>query len=132
MALFGTKKKDTSKTVAAPATPKKAKATQVEKAAVKIDVKNIAGNAAIIIRPRITEKSGMLSQVGVYTFEVSKSANKNSVLSAIKSLYKIEAVKVAIINTPSRNVFIRGRRGVVPGVRKALVTVKKGDKIEFV
>ena len=88
--------------------------------------------ASAILRPRITEKSGVLSQSGIYTFEVATDATKASITRAVKVLYKVTAVKVAIVNLPSRNVFINGRRGVVPGVRKAMVTVKKGDKIDFV
>lgn len=85
-----------------------------------------------IIRPRITEKSGMLSQGGIYTFEITTNANKQTISDAVKSLYKVQPVRVAIINSPSKNVFVKGRRGVVSGVRKAIVTLKKGDKIDFV
>jgi len=85
-----------------------------------------------IIRPRITEKSGLLSQSGVYTFEVSDNATKSEVTKAIKKLYKVTPVKVAIINLPMKNVFVRGKRGTVSGVKKALVTVKKGEKIDFI
>jgi len=85
-----------------------------------------------IIRPRITEKSGLLSQNGVYTFEVSKNINKHGISKAIFSLYKVVPTKVAIINLPSKNVFVRGKKGVVTGKRKAIVTLKKGDKIDFV
>ncbi len=91
------------------------------------------GTAAdVIIRPRITEKSGVLSQSGVYTFEVKTSANKQTVAKAIKALYKVTPTKITMINQPAKNVFVKGRRGVVSGFRKALVTVKKGDKIDFV
>jgi large subunit ribosomal protein L23 len=143
MALFGSKKK----VEAAPEAPKKekvVKAAAKAPKAVKSPSKAVAvagstssgtsafNSSAVILRPRITEKSGVLSQGGVYTFEVTLSANKNSVASAIKSLYKVTPVKVAILNNPAKNVFVRGRHGVVAGVRKALVTLKKGDKIEFV
>ena len=74
----------------------------------------------------------MLSQIGVYTFEVTKFANKSSISQAVKALYKVTPVKIAIANLPARNVFVKGRRGVVAGVRKALVTLKAGEKIEFV
>lgn len=124
MALFGTKKKEI-KTDA----PKKAVAIVADKSVSSVTNFNLA---SVILRPRITEKSGFLSQTGVYTFEVTKGANKNSVMQAVKSLYKVVPTKVAMLNNPARNVFIRGRRGVVPGVRKALVTLKKGDKIDFV
>lgn len=86
----------------------------------------------IIIRPRITEKSGLLSQAGVYTFEVSKDATKPQITKAIKKLYKVTPVKVAVVNLPTKNVFVRGKRGTVSGIRKALVTVKKGEKIDFI
>ncbi len=143
MALFGSKKKEIKTTDAPKASKavsaKPVKATKVAKpaktTAVAVAPAVGAGSlnmAGVILRPRITEKSGMLSQMGVYTFEVTKGANKNSVGSAVKSLYKVTPIKIAILNNPARNVFIRGRRGVVPGVRKALVTLKKGDKIDFV
>ena len=85
-----------------------------------------------VIRPRITEKSGLLSQTGVYTFEVGRSANKHSIAKAFKALYKITPVKVAVMNAPSKAVFLRGKKGRVAGFRKALVTLKEGEKIDFV
>ncbi len=88
--------------------------------------------ASVIIRPRITEKSGVMSQSGVYTFEISKNSNKAMVKKAFVTLYKVQPVRVAIVNTPAKNVFVRGRRGVVSGIKKAVVTVKKGEKIDFV
>ncbi|MDE1975300.1 MAG: 50S ribosomal protein L23 [Patescibacteria group bacterium] len=85
-----------------------------------------------VVRPRITEKSGILSQGGVYTFEVANGANKPAIAKTVAALYKVTPVKIAIINGPSRRVFVRGKRGVVPGIRKAVVTVKKGEKIDFI
>jgi len=95
-------------------------------------VEIISGHANVILRPHITEKSGMLSQTGKYTFQVMKNANKQSIARAIQVLYKITPAHITLLNQPARNVFVRGRRGVVPGLRKAIVTVKKGDKIDFV
>ena len=152
MSLFGSKKKTTSSTIPSKGAVdvrnkvlevketkvvRPTKAKKVEKAVAVVAtstapitvLNNLAG---AILRPRITEKSGLLSQGGVYTFEVAKNANKNSVAQAIKTLYKVIPVRVAILNNPAKNVFVRGRRGVVPGVRKALVTLKKGEKIDFV
>lgn len=88
--------------------------------------------AGAIIRPHITEKSGLLSQSGVYTFQITENANKNAVSKAIKTLYKVVPIKVAVANLPARKVFVKGRWGSVSGVRKAMVTLKKGDKIDFV
>lgn len=91
-----------------------------------------SNNASVIIRPRVTEKSGILSQGGVYTFEVTKDANKSMVSKAVIALYKVNPVRVAMVNTPVKNVFVKGRRGTVAGIRKAIVTLKKGEKIDFV
>ncbi|MDQ2933121.1 MAG: 50S ribosomal protein L23 [bacterium] len=141
MAIFGTKKNKEVSASTKVTADKKAKAVKAVKAAkapaekktkaVSTGTEVFPGNGAII-RPRITEKSGMLSQIGVYTFEVEKNATKASISRAVVGLYKVTPVKVAIINLPDRKIVMRGRRGVIPGVRKALVTVKKGDKIEFV
>lgn len=87
----------------------------------------------IIIRPRITEKSGIMSESArIYTFEVSRDASKDSVHRAVKNIYKVEPVKVRIVNLPEKRVFVRGKRGVKPAIKKAMVYLKEGDKIEFI
>ncbi len=139
MALFGSKKK--TETVDAPVKavnaaagkPKAVKAPKIEKAVAVPAVPVVVGSyASAILRPRVTEKSGLLSQGGVYTFEVVGDANRNAIASAVKALYKVIPTKIAIINSPAKKVFVRGRRGTVSGIRKALVTLKKGDTIDFV
>jgi len=89
-------------------------------------------SSSSIIRPHITEKSGLLSQNGIYTFVINAKANKDSVAKAVKSLFKVTPVRIAITNNPAKKVFVRGKRGTVSGIRKAVVTLKKGDKIDFV
>lgn len=134
MALFGSKK--TKKEVASAA-PKAAKKTVSKKstAVAKVETISTATNDSsvqVIIRPHITEKSGIASQGGVYTFIVDNGANKPVIAKAIKSLYKVTPIKITVVNLPAKNVFVRGKRGVVSGMRKAVVTLKKGDKIDFV
>lgn len=86
-----------------------------------------------IIRPRITEKSGTLGEsLNIYTFEVSKNSTKHSIANEIKTLYKVTPSKVSIINLPARKVFVRGKKGTQSSVKKAMVYLKKGDKIDFV
>jgi large subunit ribosomal protein L23 len=137
MALFGLKKTtQREERGEKKASGVKASASKAKKAAKTPVVMSTASassfNTNVIIRPRITEKSGLLSQNGIYTFEVSKNANKAMVAGAIASLFKVTPIRVAIINLPAKHVIVRGRRGVVSGVRKAVVTLKKGDKIDFV
>ena len=134
MAIFGTKKNKEEKAVPAA---KLVKAVKAAKPAKAVAVRSAApaaaiADASVILRPRVTEKSGLLSQSGVYTFEVTKSADKQSVAKAVKSLYKVSPARVAIINLHAKKVFVKGRHGTVAGIRKAMVTLKKGDKIDFV
>ncbi len=105
---------------------KKAKSTKTE---AKVDEVKSDG---VIIAPRVAEKSALLSDKGVYTFVVEKNATKVTVAHAIKNKYKVKPIKVNITNLPAKNVFVRGKWGRKGGVKKAVVFLKKGDKIEFI
>jgi len=85
----------------------------------------------IILRPRITEKSGIMNEkLNLYTFEVAKNATKPAIAKAIKTLYKVTPLKIRTINLPRKRVFVRGTHGAQSAVKKALIYLKKGDKIE--
>jgi large subunit ribosomal protein L23 len=84
----------------------------------------------IIIKPHVAEKSTLLKEKGVYLFKVSSQANKIMVKRAIRETYGIVPRKINIVNIPSKKIFIRRRQGTKPGFKKAIVFLKKGDKIE--
>ena len=86
----------------------------------------------LLLRPRVTEKSAALGEQNVYTFDVSPRATKLTVMKAVKELYKVDAVKVAMIRIPAKRVFVRGKWGVKTGGKKALVYLEKRKTIEFV
>jgi large subunit ribosomal protein L23 len=85
----------------------------------------------VILAPHVTEKTTFLSGQRVYVFRVIPKANKIAIKQAIKELYGIEPEKVSIANMPSKTRFSRGRAGVRPGYKKAMVYLKEGDKIEI-
>ena len=87
---------------------------------------------SVIVRPRITEKASMQVEKNVYTFEVSKAANKSSIMQAIRELYKVTPIDVRVVAIPTKSVFSRGKFGTKKGGKKAYVQLAKGDKIEFV
>ena len=88
--------------------------------------------SAVLVRPYIKEKSAILAdEKGTYVFEVAPRSNKIEIAKAVASIYGVTPVRVNIINLPSVRVFVRGKNGVKTGTRKALVTLKKGEKIEF-
>ncbi len=78
---------------------------------------------------RITEKAAIGAEKGIYTFNVSDEATKNEIKKAIKLIYGVEPVRVSTTKITSKTVFRRGKVGVKKGGKKAVVYLKKGDKI---
>lgn len=91
-----------------------------------------AYRADALIRPQMTEKAAILAEKGTYVFEISPKANKCEVADAVRATYKVHPVRVNIINLPRTRVFVRGKHGMTSGIRKALVTLAKGEKIELI
>jgi len=83
----------------------------------------------IIKNPRITEKASFKAEQNVYIFDISPSANKTEIKKAIFSLYKVKPLKVNVLRIPRKNIMSKGKAGVKGGGRKALVYLKKDDKI---
>lgn len=90
----------------------------------------------ILLEYRVTEKAANLSaNFNQYTFEVSPNANRIEVARAVAKVFDVEVVKVNILNKkPKRKVdrSRRGKTGTKGGHKKAIVTLKEGDKIELV
>lgn len=87
---------------------------------------------AIIIKPLLTEKSTESRNQNKYLFEVHKSANKNEVIRALQSLYKVTIIKCNIINVKSKPRRLRTRTfGKTRTWKKAIVTLKQGDSFPF-
>lgn len=95
--------------------------------------KTIKSDTLTLSRPRVTEKATFLAGAKnpVYTFEVPKDTTKAEIIKVFRAKYKIDPVKVNIVNLPTKHVFIRGRLGSKTGVKKALITLKPGEKIEL-
>ena len=85
----------------------------------------------ILRRPLITEKSTVLQAQGKYAFEVASEANKPQIKQAVEKAFKVEvtAVNVMVVTGERR----RLGRWQVPARswKKAIVTLKPGDKIEL-
>jgi len=89
----------------------------------------------IILRPVISEKSMDLTSHQKYTFAVRDTANKMQIKAAVQELFDVTVINVNVSTMKgkekSRNRG-RGRQiGRTPDWKKAVVTVKAGDKIEF-
>ena len=83
---------------------------------------------------RLTEKSNKLSsELGQYTFEVFSDATKHTVAQAVEQTFKVTVRRVNIQNYRGKNKKSRqGRPSIGSDYKKAIVTLKAGDKIELV
>jgi len=129
MALFSRKKKEEEK-------PKPQKAAKEEIAspaggpAVKLPKGEDAGSYRIVLRPHITEKGTALEGQGKYLFRVARSANKPEIKKSVEKLYNVKVEKVHILKTPSKFRQVGKYEGRRPGFKKAIVTLKEGERIE--
>lgn len=85
----------------------------------------------ILIRPIVTEKSMKLTQNGVYTFAVDGNATKPLIAKAVAGKFDVTVLKVNVITVKGKTKQQRKVRKSYKtgGFKKALVQLKKGDKI---
>ena len=84
-----------------------------------------------ILNPLVTEKSTNLSEMNKVVFKVNRLLNKRSVKRSIEKIFKVNVVKVNIINKQSRLKIVKGKKVRVQGYKKAIVTLKKGQNIDL-
>lgn len=89
-------------------------------------------NTAVLVKPVITEKATEQQAQGCYVFEITDRANKFSVKQAIKEIYRVEPIKINIVKTKGKKVRYGRAVGRTKAKKKALVFLKKNDKIEFI
>ena len=84
-----------------------------------------------IISPFVTEKSTNLSEQNKIVFKVPSSANKENLKKNIEKIFKVNVTKINIINKKKRIKMTRGRKVKVSGFKKAIITLKKGQRIDL-
>lgn len=85
----------------------------------------------ILKEPHITEKATDLTKENKYVFRVFPGANKVEVKKAVEDLYGISVLSVRIIRVPSKSRRLGRTMGRKKGYKKAIVKIKKGQKIEL-
>ncbi len=85
----------------------------------------------VLLRPLITEKATDLATMNKYCFEVSKRTNKIEIKKAIKSLYNVDPIDVNIIVNRGNSVRYGKITGKKKKWKKAIITLKQGDKIQL-
>ncbi len=84
-----------------------------------------------ILSPLVTEKTTILSDQNKVVFRVPEGANKKNLKMNIEKIFKVNVTKINIINKQKRTKFTRGRKVQVPGFKKAIITLKKGQSIDL-
>lgn len=146
MAILGNKKttdaKDTKKApVKKAAAPKKeAKVENMQElysttketaTGKKVAATKFDGAHRVLIRPLITEKAANFGVLNKYAFVVTGNSNKVEVAKAVLAVYGVKPVNVNIVCVKGKAVTrgrIKGRRS---DLKKAIVTLKKGDTIQI-
>ena len=84
-----------------------------------------------IISPLVTEKSTNLSEQNKIVFKVPSTSNKKNLKKNIEKIFKVNVIKINIINKQNRLKLTRGRKVKVSGFKKAIITLKKGQSIDL-
>ena len=84
-----------------------------------------------ILSPLVTEKSTNLSEINKVVFKVNSLADKKSIKKSIEKIFKVNVIKINIINKQRRVKIARGKKAKVRGYKKAIITLKKGQNIDL-
>ena len=84
-----------------------------------------------IISPLVTEKSTNLSEQNKIVFKVPSTSNKKNLKKNIEKIFKVNVIKINIINKQNRLKLTRGKKVKVSGFKKAIITLKKGQSIDL-
>ncbi|MDD4921570.1 MAG: 50S ribosomal protein L23 [Bacteroidales bacterium] len=90
----------------------------------------------IIVKPIVTEKmTAITEKLNRYGFRVQPDANKIEIAKAIQEMYNVTVLSVNTLNYRGKNKSRHTKAGMVKGseaaFKKAIVTLKDGDSIDF-
>ena len=85
----------------------------------------------VLRRPLITEKNTALQAENKYAFEVAGEANKNQIKQAVEKAFKVKVTAVNVMTVPGKTRRVGRQQVLTQSWKKAIVTLKPGDKIEL-
>lgn len=84
----------------------------------------------IILSPVITEKATMASEANQVVFKVKRDATKPQIKAAVEQLFNVKVTGVNTLLRKGKTKAFRGVRGVQQDVKKAIVTLADGERID--
>lgn len=95
-------------------------------------VRKTDGNLMSLVKQAwVTERAGDLTKDGKYVFIVDGRATKPEIKKAIESIYDVRVTQVNVINSKGKTKRLGRSMGRTSRARKAIVTLKKGQKIDI-
>jgi len=89
----------------------------------------------VLKKPLVTEKVSDLNEKGKYGFVVDVNANKIEIKKAVEKMYGVTVEKVATMRYPGKEKTRYTKSRIITGrsnrYKKAIVTVREGDVIDF-
>ena len=86
----------------------------------------------VLRRPLVTEKNtGILQVQNKYAFEVAEEANKPQIKQAVEKAFKVSVTAVNVMKVPGKTRRVGRQLILTQSWKKAIVTLKSGDRIEF-
>jgi large subunit ribosomal protein L23 len=87
---------------------------------------------SVLRRPLITEKSNLMKEeFNQIAFEVDRRANKIEIKEAVKKLFNVHVVKVRTFTMLGKRKRVGRTEGRTSSWKKAIVTLKEGERIDF-
>lgn len=86
----------------------------------------------VLLRPMITEKSTIMADMGKYSFRVAPKANKIEIKEAVQKTFGVTVEDVNITKLKGKVKRYGPRFKKRPDIKKAVVTLKSGDKIQLI
>lgn len=83
----------------------------------------------ILVRPVLSEKTNNMREAGKYVFKVDARANKIQIKEAVRRLFKVTPLSCNVMKVAGKPKRLRYRAGTTPTWKKAVVTIKKDEKI---
>ena len=97
-----------------------------------LEQKRISRTAYRVLGPaHVTEKATILTESDQYIFRVLPGSNKEEIKQVVGELYGVDVVSVRVITTKGRKRRLGKIKGWTKGYKKAIVRIKKGQKIEI-
>ena len=84
----------------------------------------------VIVAPIITEKATVASENNQVVFKVRRNATKPQIKAAVEKLFDVKVTAVNTLLRKGKNKVFRGVRGVQQDVKKAIVTLADGHRID--